>query len=451
MRGFSQLRASWVNFYTPQPNMIKANTIVPFVGVSSCSYNKQILEVDNFAVSSNAFEKTKFDGRYLSLFKQTLALLNANDFIPVDTCSLMRDGMELFLNRFADAMSACHISLSIYPQVRDELQKKISRGDEGERKLAQRALNLISSPLYQQFFTEIVPVMDNPHADHVICADMFKRSYFTNQLLITQDGKLATSVLNLCRVNTSDTKRAQTIVYKLNREGFLTAFNTEQMELSPEVSMPEEYNRSLYPKMRNNWYLRDYSHNQEMGIALATDIVQEVRKPRIVRSIEEYLRDSVVNGVCYITHSVLVDIFGYGGNTAFLNRLQKLYDAGYPVTIYVLSSSLNKWMREKMAPWMHLFQVVAPMQSYMSEEDALLATISILEPVSTGLHHLVICKDASLYAKLQKRIPICYESMQCWGACVSAQGFLLNAKSIYRRQEEKRYAATHVATSTNVA
>ena len=419
--------------------MLKHTRNVPAKGVVTCLNNKQAREVRNVVATSNSITIEDFSSKLEALRLRVLDIFKSADRIYIDTCSLMRDYFVAMLGAFGEEMKKERITFEIFPQVVQELKKLTLSDDEEERLMATRALTMMSSVQYRSLFVLAQTDLDFPLADRVICREMFNRSYTEKQILITQDGKLAAGVFNFCCAHTGN----QTTVYRLNKHGFLAGYITDSMELASHLSIPEGYNEGL-TIAPSSPIVQSYKNHTSLAVMLSAALAESGTKvtpaeKRVNRSIFEYTHDAIVNGINFMSRDALVHIFAHNGNPAFLARLQELYAQGVPVTINILSSSLTKWLRERIAPWKHLFQIIQPANSRMSEEDALLAAMCT-ECISTeGKHQLLISKDASLYNRIAKRTPKCYSFIEIWGTCLSDTGLLLDAR---------RVKSTPVATET---
>ena len=410
--------------------MQKGIPVVPAKGVVSCSYNKQTREVRNIAAASSIVTIEDFSSKLEALRLHILDIFRSADRRYIDTCSLMRDSFVSMLGAFGDDMKKEKMTIAIFPQVIQEL-KKLTMSEEWEKRMqATRALNIISSGQYQGLFVLAQTDMDFPLADRVICREMFNRSYSGKQLLITQDSKLAASVFNFCCAHSGN----RTTVYRLNKHGFLAGYDTEAMELAPHVIVPDGYNEGMTLSPSNS-IVRTYTNRPSFAVTPSLDPAEnspktktDEKRPR--RTIHEYTHDAIANGIIFMSRDALVYTFADNGNPSFLARLQELYSQGLPVTVNILSSSLSKWLRERIAPWRHLFRIIAPANPLMSEEDALLAAMCTECNYTNGKHQLLISREGSLYKRIAKRTPKCYSFIEIWGTCLSNTGLLLDARRI---------------------
>ncbi len=410
--------------------MLKHTCGVPAKGVVSCFPNKQIRGVRSFVATSTTNRIEDFSSRIEALRLRVLDIFKSVDRIYIDTCSLMRDCFVAMLGVFGEDLKREKITFEIFPQVVNELKGLTLSNDAEVRMMATRALTLMSSVQNRSLFVLAQTDMDFPLADRVICREMFNRSFFDKQILITQDGKLAAGVFNFCCAHPNN----HTAVYRLNKHGFLAGYISDLMELAPHISLPEGYNEGL-TLAPSSPIVQTYTTNTPLAVMLSSAMAKNCSKVKtdekqIKRSIFEYTHDAIVNGINYMSRDALVHIFAQNGNPAFLARLQELHTLGHPVRINILSSSLTKWLRERIAPWKHLFQIIEPANSRMSEEDAILAAMCT-ECISTeGKHQLLISKEATLYNRIAKRTPKCYHFIEIWGTCLSDTGLLLDARRI---------------------
>ena len=429
--------------------MQKGIHVVPAKGVVSCSYNKQTREVRNIAAASSVVTVEDFSSKLEALRLHILDIFRSADKRYIDTCSLMRDSFVSMLGACGDGMKKEKMTIAIFPQVIQEL-KKLTMSEEWEKRMqAIRALNIIFGGQYQGLFVLAQTDMDFPLADRVICREMFNRSYSAKQLLITQDWKLAASVFNLCCAHPGN----HTAVYRLNKHGFLAGFSTEAMGLASHIIIPDGYNEgmSLAPSIP---LIQTYTNSAPFAVTSSPLPAENSPKTktdekRPKRTILEYTHDAIANGIIFMSRDALVYTFADNGNPSFLARLQELYSQGLPVTVNILSSSLSKWLRERIAPWRHLFRIIAPANPLMSEEDALLAAMCTECNYTNGKHQLLISREDSLYQRIAQRTPKCYPFIEIWGTCLNHTGLLLHSRR--RKQSAPVSEPAYAVASQNIA
>lgn len=166
----------------------------------------------------------------MSTQKNTLAkLVAAHDKIFIDTCSLLEENIDSFLEElnFYVEKSPNVVYTYIHQKVRDELHKHEKGQDSNKQARARMALQQIKLYEYNSLLTRIGHVGDK-FADNALYVEISKARLECNVLLITEDKKLANDVLGLNNLKSQKGKNVS--VYSI-REQFNTDGGCKQPKL----------------------------------------------------------------------------------------------------------------------------------------------------------------------------------------------------------------------------
>lgn len=354
--------------------------------------------------------------------KRTMSVLSPDAAIYLDACFLMYTNAPQFFAEFEQDLKQASTTLHLLPQVSQELETLSRNGNEEQQEKATRALGILKK--YHRLFRFAPSDVDLYNGDKALCRELFRNHATRNQVLLTNDGKLANSILNLCGGVKVSGKMVETTALRLNQHGYLSLFNIDGMQIAPEINLPSDYLRAN-PGLHSaiNRVASSYIPYQ---FAPATSWLTS----RAFRGKDtvKYYNDAIANGSCYITGDALRDALDVGGNNAFLRRLHQLYFKGVPVRIYVLSLSMTPELGNRLAPWSHLFEFIEPAGTFCSEVDALLAAMST-EPYDGECHHqLLICHHPQTYEEIVHRQPTCHRVKPIWGTIITREGYLLNTR-----------------------
>ena len=402
--------------------------------VDSCrrrSTNKKSVGTDFLASATTAHKKTIAPRSAEFYHNRTIRVLSTGSSIYPDACFLMNQAAPIFFAEFEQDFLRFDISFKLLTQVRQELET-LSRFSNGERQeKATQALNLLKK--HHRLFRYAPSDVDLYNADRAICREMFRNQAICNQILLTQDGDLAASILNLCGSVKAPGAQVETTVLRLNKYGYLSLFHINGMNLYSGISLPTDYLRA---NQAANFSITQ-TDKDFVPYQYAPSSYLLANQAYSKYSPDAYFEASIANGTCYITKDALLDAFDASGNNAFLNRLHQLYLKGVPVKVRILSVSLTDDIRRMLSMWMHLFEIVETAAAFYSEEDALIAAIFTEPYVGECLHQLLICHDPQLKEAIDQRRPSCFSHKQIWGTVITRDGYLFNT---YHTRLEDNYS-----------
>lgn len=393
----------------------------------SCRFRstiKKSVETDFFVPATKASVKA-FPQRTPEFYhKRTMRVLSLGAAIYLDACFLMNKCAPKFFAEFEQDLKQAGITLHLFTQVRQELETLSRFGNEKQQMKATRALDILKK--YHRLFRYAPSDVDLYNGDKALCRELLRNHATRNQILLTNDGDLANSILNLCGGIKSPDSNVETMVLRLNQYGYLSLFNIGDMNLAPEINLPSDYLRANPNASCGNQRVASayVPYQYAPATALLTAAAFKGKDP------DKYYNDAISNGSCYMSGDALRDAFDASGNNAFLVRLHQMYLNGIPVKIYVLSLSLTEELRSKMAMWIHLFEIIELSGTFCSEVDALLAAMSTEPYVGECLHQLLICHNPQTYEEIYRRLPICHNVKSIWGTVITREGYLLSTRLV---------------------
>ncbi len=396
------------------------------------STNKISVETDFFVPSPKASFKASVHRTPEFYHKRTMRVLAKDATIYLDACFLMSKKAPQFFTEFEQDLKQAGITLHLFTQVRQELETLSRFGDEKQQLKATRALDILKK--HHRLFRYAPSDVDLYNGDKALCRELLRNHATRNQILLTNDGDLANSILNLCGGIKSPDSNVETMVLRLNQYGYLSLFNIDDMNLAPEINLPSDYlranpNATCGGKRVISAYV---PYQYAPATALLAAAAFKGKDP------DKYYNDAIANGSCYMSGDALRDAFDASGENTFLVRLHQMYLKGIPVKIYALSISLTEELRSKMAMWIHLFEIIELSGTFCSEVDALLAAMSTEPYVGSCLHQLLICHNPQTYEEIYRRLPICHNVKSIWGTVITREGYLLSTRLVRGYHNESR-------------
>lgn len=393
----------------------------------SCRFRSTIknsVETDFFVPSPKASYKASAHRTPEFYHKRTMRVLAQDATIYLDACFLMNKKALQFFTEFEQDLKQAGITLHLFTQVRQELETLKRFGDDQQQMRATQALDILKK--CHRVFRYAPSDVDLYNGDKALCRELLRNHATRNQILLTNDGDLANSILNLCGGIKAPGSNVETTVLRLNQYGYLSLFNIDDMNLALEINLPSDYLRANPNASCGNQRVASayVPYQYAPATALLTAAAFKGKDP------DKYYNDAISNGSCYMCGDALRDAFDASGNNAFLVRLHQMYLKGIPVKIYVLSLSLTEELRSKMAMWIHLFEIIELSGTFCSEVDALLAAMSTEPYVGECLHQLLICHNPQTYEEIYRRLPICHNVKSIWGTVITREGYLLSTRLV---------------------
>lgn len=166
--------------------------------------------------------------------KKAYHIFRNNDAVYADACTLMNvDRLELFFGRYGDLMKKTGTKIIIPASVRKELVRLAGSKEPEKKSKANSCINALFK------FTELIDLeggalssegIDRIHADPEIIAMLTLRRRDDRQLMLTNDGDLASDVFRLNDLRSCHGKPI-TVCY-IDRDGYLKLSDcmTEAME-----------------------------------------------------------------------------------------------------------------------------------------------------------------------------------------------------------------------------
>lgn len=410
-------------------------TIINGESVDSCRFRstiKKSVGTDFFVPTPQASIKTYSQRTPEFYHKRTMRVLSQDAAIYLDACFLMSKTAPQFFAEFEQGLKQAGIILHLFTQVRQELETLSRFGDDKQQLKASRALDILKK--YHRLFRYAPSDVDLYNGDKALCRELLRNHATRNQILLTNDGDLANSILNLCGGFKVPGANVETTVLRLNQYGYLSLFLIDGMSLAPEINLPSDYLRANPVAHCGDKRITTAYVPYQFAPATAQLTTEAFRG----KNPDKYYNDAIANGSCYMTGDALRDAFDTNGKNAFLNRLHQMYLKGIPVKIYVLSLSLTEELRNRLSMWIHLFEIIEPMGAFASETDALLAAMSTEPYVGECLHQLLICHNPQTYEEIYHRLPICHNVKTIWGTVITREGYLLSTRLVHGYQSEVR-------------
>lgn len=331
------------------------------------------------------------------LDSKTISALCRFDVILIDTCELMSQRLEDFLKLNAVSFRINGIKLSITPSVMMELFRNCSHKDETARQNASKGWQLIVSPEYKDFFITYPPVSTITHADLNIvdAVSCIKLREEKNVLVLTSDKKLTSSIFNTCCDESLACigGRVQ-VLYIDKKSAELTRYHKSRLEeLLDSVTVP-------------NWHI--------IG-ALSSKVLSQ-----------NYFHDCIANGTVFMDSCALKYVFNPDYKTPFMENLHKLNALRSGQKIIVLSPSLyDPQVRDAVKSLPHIFTIIEPMNSQLTERDALLFEVISAMSISSDLHTLLISNKPQRYDYIADKLPTCHKGKEFWGCFIETRNGLL--------------------------
>lgn len=414
---------------------------------------------------------------YRRIYSRVISTLNNADRIYVDTCTLMNETFADFVKIFGREFRKQGKKLTILTQVYNEL-KKLAATDGTERKhAAQQALHFIEKN--EQFFQFHQEYDNIHHADKVFCKLLAQQCLAQNQILLTEDYSLTTSICNLCSCDTEDNTDYNTTVLTLMNGAIPRQRTAEQLRCAPGVeisywplSAQPNYKQCAETAQADESHIgekKGKQHNLPVGEASQiaeeqpnkqTSTIAETPKlnkkaipaqnntaPAPLKKLTEkqYSEALLKSSTLYMDRAMLTDIFVHNKGMEFIHYLQDLYLRGVHVLIRVMENSLDAQLKKKMTPWKHLFKQCAPLSPLMSETHAILSRISSAYYDEQLCQYILITNNEAQFEIIRRRLPSCHSILPLMRGCLSNNGTLY---SPYKRRQYTLTAAAIQSTIT---
>lgn len=394
------------------------------------------------------------------------------DSIYVDTCTLIEKPFADFVKTFGPILLNKGKKLIIIHQVYDELNKLATSGNTERNLAAMQALQFIKENA--QYFQLKKEFRKTHHADRAFCKLLAQHCLTRNQIFLTEDYQLTAAIYNLCSCDTDASSDHCTRVLTL-MNGYIPRQRTaKQLKLDSCVEF------SFWPLDAQPVYTQAAKTEQKEQSLMSDNAAQtsvsrsipspEAPMPRPEATVTNETKlnvhvirpqnDSFANSpkkltktqyfealirasALFMTHDKLVDIFIRNNGKQFIYNLHELHQCKVPVVIGIMKNALDAELEEKMAPWMHLFKVLTPLSSYMSETHALLSHIGTRDPRednNQALQNILISDDEAQFEHIRKRLPGCHAILPLMRGCIAPNGDL---HSPYKRQQYSLKASTN--------
>lgn len=396
------------------------------------------------------------------------------DSIYVDTCTLIEKPFADFVKTFGPILLNKGKKLIIIHQVYDELNKLATSGNTERNLAAMQALQFIKENA--QYFQLKKEFRKTHHADRAFCKLLAQHCLTRNQIFLTEDYQLTAAIYNLCSCDTDASSDHCTRVLTLmngpiprqrtakqlkldscvefsfwpldaqqvytqtpKTEQKAPSLMSDKSEATPQPSDSKALRTTKAPSLPQ---VETVAHETKLNVheirPQNSSVATPPKKLTKKQSREALIRSSSL----YMTRNKLIDIFIHNKGKQFIYNLHELHQCKVPVVIGIMKNALDAELEEKMAPWMHLFKVLTPLSSYMSETHALLSHIGTRDPReydNQALQNILISDDEAQFEHIRKRLPGCHAILPLMRGCIAPNGDL---HSPYKRQQYSLKAST---------